>query len=166
MPAGWKLELLSTGGTRQFDTNAIIGRYDRAIARTVLADFIFLGSDKVGSYALSSDKTELFAVAIGAFLDTICETFNRKAIPQLVDINGGHFARITDYPVLEHSDIETQNLTELANFMEKMSGIGLITPDNLLEDHLREQAGLPPKVEDDENFNRQTAELDDSPAEE
>ena len=28
LPAGYEAELLSTGGTRQFDTNAIINRYD------------------------------------------------------------------------------------------------------------------------------------------
>lgn len=41
LPAGYKLELLSSGGTRQFDTNAIVNRYDTRIAMTVLADFIF-----------------------------------------------------------------------------------------------------------------------------
>ena len=59
LPFGYKLELLSSGGNRQFDTNAIINRYDTRIAMTVLADFIFLGHDKTGSWALSSDKTEL-----------------------------------------------------------------------------------------------------------
>ena len=67
LPGGYKLELLSSGGTRQFDTNAIINRYDTRIAMTVLADFIFLGHDKTGSWALSSDKTELFAVPCAAY---------------------------------------------------------------------------------------------------
>ena len=39
---GWELKLLSTGGTRQFDTNAIINRYDQRIAITLLADIIML----------------------------------------------------------------------------------------------------------------------------
>ena len=43
LPFGYKLELLSTGGSRQFDTNAIINRYDTRIAMTVMADFILLG---------------------------------------------------------------------------------------------------------------------------
>ena len=50
LPYGYKAELLSTGGTRQFDTNAIINRYDTKIAQTVLADFIMLGHEKVGSF--------------------------------------------------------------------------------------------------------------------
>ena len=58
LPYGYELDLLSSGGTRQFDTNAIINRYDTRIAMTVLADFIFLGHQQTGSWALSSDKTE------------------------------------------------------------------------------------------------------------
>lgn len=102
LPDGYKLELLSTGGSRQFDTNAIINRYDNRIAMTVLADFIFLGHEQNGSWALSSDKTELFSMACGAFLDIICETFNSQAIPALIDINGEHFKGITDYPKMTH----------------------------------------------------------------
>ncbi len=43
LPYGWKLELLS-GGAKQLDLGAIIERYDRRIAMSVLADFIMLGS--------------------------------------------------------------------------------------------------------------------------
>ena len=59
LPYGWTFQLLSTGGRRQFDTNAIIERYDTRMAMTVLADFIFLGHQSVGSFALSDNKTEL-----------------------------------------------------------------------------------------------------------
>lgn len=148
LPSGWELKLLSTGGTRQFDTNAVIQRYDQAIARTVLADFILLGSQNVGSWALSSDKTRLFAMAIGAYLDIVTEVFNRQAIPALIDVNGKVFAGITDYPRLEHGDVETQDLNVLATFVKEMVGIGAITPDENLENYLREQASLPQKLED------------------
>ena len=148
LPSGWELKLLASGGKRSFDTNAIIQRYDQAIARTVLADFILLGSQNVGSWALSSDKTRLFAMAIGAYLDIVTEVFNRQAIPALIDVNGKVFAGITDYPRLEHGDIETVNITELATFLKEAVGIGAITPDESLESYLREQASLPPLIDD------------------
>lgn len=148
IPAGWELKLLSTGGNRQFDTSKIIERYDTRIAMTVLADFLFLGHEKSGSWALSSDKTELFSMAIGAYLDMICETFNRKAIPALIELNRNHFSD-ADYPKLVHGDIETQDLAKLGAFLKDMTGIGLITPDDTLEEYLREQAGLPTKIDDD-----------------
>lgn len=148
LPGGYKLELLSSGGTRQFDTNAIINRYDTRIAMTVLADFIFLGHDKTGSWALSSDKTELFAVAIGAFLDIICETFNNQGIPALIDINGQHFAGITEYPKMTHGDIEDADITKVASFIKDMTGIGVLVPDDGLEDYIRQVGHLPERTSD------------------
>ena len=146
MNDGYKVELLSTGGTRQFDTNAIINRYDTKIAMTVMADFIMLGHQKVGSFALSSDKTELFSVAIGAFLDVICETFNNQGIPALIDINGSHFEGMTDYPKLTHGDIEDVDITKLAAFIKDLTGVGVLVPDEDLEDYVREAAHLPERT--------------------
>lgn len=148
MPSGWKLELLSTGGRRQFDTNAIIERYDTRIAMTVLADFVLLGHQQVGSFALSSDKTELFAMAVGAYLDIICETFNNKAIPALIDLNGDHFNGITDYPTLEHGDVEGADIQALSAYIKDMTGVGVLVPDDGIEDFVREAAGLPERLED------------------
>ena len=48
-----ELKLLSTGGQRSFNTNEIIQRYDTRIAQSCLADFIILGQQKVGSFALA-----------------------------------------------------------------------------------------------------------------
>ena len=148
LPFGFELELLSSGGSRQFDTNAIINRYDTRIAMTVLADFIFLGHQQTGSWALSSDKTELFAMAIGAFLDIICQTFNSQGIPALIDINGQHFAGITDYPKMTHGDIEDVDIEKLAAFIKDMTGIGVLVPDDGLEDYIRRAGHLPERTDD------------------
>lgn len=147
-PHGFEFELLNSGGSKQFDTNAIIQRYDTGMAMTVLADFIFLGHQQVGSFALSSDKTELFSMAIGAYLDIICETFNSQGIPQLIDVNGGHFDGITDYPKLAHGDIENADIQKLASYIKDMTGVGILVPDDGLEDYVREAAGLPERTSD------------------
>lgn len=147
-PYGFEFELLNSGGSKQFDTNAIIQRYDTGMAMTVLADFIFLGHQQVGSFALSSDKTELFSMAIGAYLDIICETFNSQGIPQLIDVNGSHFDGITDYPKLAHGDIENADIQKLAAYIKDMTGVGILVPDDGLEDYVREAAGLPERTSD------------------
>ena len=147
LPYGWTFNLVSTGGRRQFDTNAIIERYDNRMAMTMLADFVLLGHEKVGSFALSSDKTELFGVAMGAFLNSICEVFNKQAIPRLIDLNGEAFAGITDYPEMVHGDIETQDLDKLGRYIKDLVGIGVITPDKGLEDYIRMAADLPEQDE-------------------
>jgi len=148
LPNGYKLELLSSGGSRQFDTNAIINRYDTRIAMTVLADFIFLGHQETGSWALSSDKTEMFAMAIGAFLDIICETFNSQGIPALIDINGQYFSGITDYPKMTHGDIEDADIAKVSAFIKDMTGIGVLVPDDGLEDYIRQVGHLPNRTSD------------------
>ena len=154
LPFGYKAELLSTGGTRQFDTNAIINRYDAKIAQTVMADFIMLGHEQTGSFALSEDKTELFAVALGAFLDVICETFNNQGIPSLIDMNGAHFDAITDYPQLAHGDVDKRDITKLSTFLKDMVGVGILIPDEDLEDYVREVANLPERTLSDDPRNK------------
>lgn len=167
LPYDFKLELLSSGGTRQFDTNTIIDRYDTRIAMTVLADFIFLGHQQTGSFALSSDKTELFAVAIGAFLDIICETFNSQGIPQLIDINGRHFEGITGYPGMTHGDIEDMDIAKVSAFIKDMTGIGVLVPDDGLEDYIRQVGHLPERTSDTREINqeRQGQQEQDQPPE-
>lgn len=108
---------------------------------SVLADFLMLGAEKVGSFALSSDKTELFAVALGAWLDEIADVVNTHGIPRLLRLNG----MPTDAPPrLCHGDIEVPPLDELADYIAKLVNVGAITPDENLEAHLREIADLPP----------------------
>lgn len=148
LPFGYTFELTSTGGSRQFDTNSIITRYDTKISQTVLADFIQLGHESVGSFALSSDKTNLFSMAICAFLDIICQTFNSQGIPALIDINGDHFAGVTDYPRLTHGDIEDVDLATMATFIKDMTSIGVIIPDESLEDYVRQLGKLPKRTTD------------------
>lgn len=153
LPHGFEFELVSTGGARQFDTNSIINRYDTKIAMTVLADFLMLGHNKVGSFALSSDKTELFSVAISSFLDVICETFNNQGIPALIDINGDYFNGITDYPKMTHGEIEDVDVKAAGQFIKDMTGIGVIVPDDGLEDYVREIGHLPERTTDSRGEN-------------
>lgn len=143
---GWKLELITAGSRRQFDTNAIIDRYDKRIATSVLADFVMLGQQQVGSFALADSKTKIFALAIGTYLDCICEVFNNQGIPRLIDINGEHFKGITDYPKMQHGDIEDTDLTAFSAFVTQMVGAGVLQPDEALEDEVRRVGNLPERM--------------------
>ena len=147
IPYGWEFSLLNGGSRRQFEIGSIIERYDSRMAMTVLADFVLLGHQAVGSFALSSDKTELFSVAIGTYLKIICDAFNDQAIPRLIDLNGDRFKGIEGYPKMTHGDIESTNLTEISTFLEKMIGIGLIVPDENLAKYVRGVANLPEPID-------------------
>ena len=147
LPSGWELKLMTSGGNRQFDTNAIIERYDTRIAMTTMADFIFLGHQQVGSFALSSDKTEMFSMALGAYLDIICEVFNGQGIPRLIEMNADHFRGITDYPKLTHGDVEAPNLKDMSAYIKELTGCGVLIPDEPLEDYMRQIANLPERLD-------------------
>lgn len=106
-----------------------------------------MGHQQTGSFALSSDKTRLFAVAIGTYLDIICETINTQAIPKLIKVNQSHFKKISGIPKLVHGDIEKQDLTQFADYIVKMANVGLLTLDQNLERKIREMGGLPEALE-------------------
>ena len=138
--------LQASAGTRTFDIGAVIERYSKEIAMTVLGDFILLGHENVGSFALSSDKTDLFAVALGTFLDIIQDVLNRFAVPRLFALNG---LDQTELPEIVHGDIEKPNLAELGAYIGALSGAGVtLFPDEDLEQYLREAGGLPEKSEE------------------
>jgi len=132
-------ELMSTRGRKNFDTTGIIERKSREIAMSMLSDFIVLGHESVGSFALASSKTNLFSVAIGAFLDVIAEEINRRAIPQLLSINGMTDVEI---PTLVHSDIETIDLEALARYVSALSGAGIDLTGEDIRRHLFQQVGI------------------------
>lgn len=139
----YELALLSTGGTRQFDTNQIITRYSKAIAMTVLADFIFLGQTKVGSYALSSDKTDMFSAGLGAWLTSIADVINRQALPKLMKLNG--FPREV-WGTFVPSDIEKENVKDFCDNIYKLVGVGALVPDDQVQDRIRELLNIAPST--------------------
>lgn len=136
----FELTLMSTGGRRQFDTKAIIQYYDSRIAMTAMADFILLGHEIHGSFALSDNKTEILAHALGAYMDVIADQFNKKAIPQLLAMNG----RLPENPPqLVHGDVETLDLGQLGTYIQQLAGARVLSYDEDLENHLRRQADIP-----------------------
>ena len=127
----YEFKLLSSSGTRQFDTSRIITRYDTRTALTVLADFMLLGQQKQGSYALSDTKSKMFY--------HIAETINTQAVPELFELNGWERDEL---PYLAHGKAEPVNLEVLGNFLERLTNMGMVLDDRL-ENHLRGIADLP-----------------------
>jgi len=136
----FEFDLVSTKGRKKFSTGEVIDRKSREIAMSMLADFIIIGHESVGSFALASSKTKIFSTAIGAYMDAIAEEINKRAIPQLLAMNG---MMDVNSPKLQHSDIETIDLDLLAKYIVALSNVGIdLTGDDVLG-FLEEQAGLP-----------------------
>jgi hypothetical protein len=148
LPSGYELKLLSSDSKRQFDTNAIINRYDQRIAITLLSDIVMLGADKVGSFALANVKKSLLATSLDAQVQAICGIFNKYAIPRLFAINA--FPGVTQLPQLTASPVDCPDLKDLADYIQKLSGCGMpLFPNIDLENYLRGVANLPSTSEND-----------------
>jgi hypothetical protein len=135
----YDIELISSSGSRQVNTGGVIERYDRRIMQSMLSDFLLIGGQSVGSYALSSTKVEAFQTAIESYLDTVAEQFNQKAIPELFRLNG---MDATKTPRMVHNGIAKVNLPDLADFIKKASEAGFLTGDDSIENELRHLAGF------------------------
>lgn len=151
-----KFELLASGGKRQFDTSAVIGRYETQILITVLADFIKLGHGQSGSYALGSDKSTMFKTALEGWLVEIEEVFNNQAIPRLLRMNGYN----GDMPKLAHEELDDFNIAALIAQLETLSKAGMaVFPDANLESHLRKRMNLPEPSTDTAGIREQATKI-------
>lgn len=136
----FSIELLSSGGSRQFDTDKVINRYDQRIAMSVLSDFILLGHERVGSFALGSSKIDLWTMAVEAICKSIAEVINYHAIPRLLKLNG---MKLGTTPEMTYSDVSHIDLAEISDYVAKLTTAGVIKPDDDMEEYLRGLAGLP-----------------------
>lgn len=134
---------VENGGTR-IDISEPIRRYNTQILMTLLADFMTLGHEKVGSFALSSDKTNMFAQALGGMLRKIKLGVTRQLLQRLLRINN-----IPGECSLEHSDLEKLDLDILSQTIERLARTGMIFNDEQTEAHVRALLDLPERLPDE-----------------
>lgn len=140
-PAGWALAFNQS----VFDSTRLradVSAENAEIAFAFLANFLELGQSGSGSWALSSDLSDFFLSALVHVAGDICENFNRGLIPDLVKLN---FGAQKEYPKLICSGIDDKAGKELAECMKYFGDGKYITPDEDLENNLREKYHLPKK---------------------
>lgn len=136
----YDFELISSNSNGRRDTGVIIQRYQRDMAIAMLCDFVLLGHENVGSFALTDSKKSITAMAVKGWNDADLAVYNRHAIPRLLRDNG---MDTSDPPQLEAGDVETPNLLELAQAISLLTGAGALFPDQAVEQAVREVAHLP-----------------------
>lgn len=137
--SGFKFGLVSSSGRQPADIDTVIKRLESRMAIPMIGEFILLGQDKTGSYALSSDKTNIFAMAIGSLLDNRDDVLNKKAVPALMVLNN---VPREYWPEVSHTDIEKEDLQAFAAGISALVASGWITPTADDEDLTRERFGL------------------------
>jgi hypothetical protein len=138
-----KFELLASPGSRQLDTTAIIQRWNTAIATSMLQDFLTLGHESVGSFALGKVKVSMWQLVVDSIAKSVAEVINQHAIPRLMRLNGWMPDRM---PTLTYGNVVEEDLTVLATFVKDMVDSGVIVPDPRLEAYIRDLADLPSAV--------------------
>ena len=145
----YDLTLLTTQSTETAQIGTMITRYSNEMLQSVLAEFIMLGTKSVGSYALSSNKTEIFMKALNAFLDAIEEVFNTYAVPRLFALNPQKDVS-NGLPEIKHKPAGDPDPKLMAAVLALFPALGWdVSTDIQLENFTREAIGLPPKPEEE-----------------
>jgi hypothetical protein len=118
-----------------------IVRKDTEMARSTLAHFITLSLQERGSYALAKDESDLFLMAVMAYLDAMSDVIQRFAVERLFRFNV--FPNIIDLPQIQATAVYKPDLTELAEFINNLAQAQLLTIDDNLEAYIRALADFP-----------------------
>jgi hypothetical protein len=141
-----QFDLVTAKGTRAIPTGEVILRHQQNIARSVLADFLMLGSGDKGSFALSKSKTDLFLAAAAGYTEAISSVLNRQLLTRLWELNGFDPELM---PSITFGDIAPVDLAELGAFVRDIAGAGMpLFPDDDTENTIRRAAGFPEKTMD------------------
>lgn len=121
-----------------------IVRYRAEILMTVLAQFIALGMEKTGSYALSQTQRDIFQVALEGFLRSIEDVINRYAVTRLVRLN--NFPGIKGMPKISLGSVGNIDLSTVVEGVSKLVPAGALVVDSGLKAKLRQLLGMPEEV--------------------
>lgn len=141
LPPGADLKLLGVQGNLP-DIQAAIAYHDNMIAIAGLAHFLNLSGG--GSYALAAVQADTFVQSVQTFAESIRDTATAHIVEDLVDINWGvdePSPRIVFDEIGSRQDATAASLKMLVE-------AGLLSPDVLTEQSVRQQVGLPAKQAD------------------
>ena len=119
------IELITANGSRSIDIDPVVKRYQHDIARSLMAEFLMLGSGS-GSYALSKSKTDLFLRSLESYINTIVDVLNKQLVEPLWKLNGLSWDVM---PKLVAGDVAPHDLREIASFLRNLNGAGIEVQD-------------------------------------
>ena len=135
------VELIASNGNRNIAIDPIIRRYQHDIARSVMAEFLMLGSSTTGSYALSKSKTDIFLRSVESYINTIYDVLNEQVVKPLWEINGFDVELM---PTLKAGDVAPHDLDALGSYLRNLNGADInLTEQVDIIDALLANAELP-----------------------
>lgn len=129
------------GSSNPVDFREAIRDYDMSIARSVMAQFMFNGSD-AGNRALDESQTSTFLKAINGFAEIIAGVTNRQLVRQLWDANGWTDDELQ--PFVQPVGVDKENLAAMGTFISALTTAGAdIFPNPEVRNYLLNLAGVP-----------------------
>tara|TARA_R110000823_G_scaffold70173_1_gene161997 strand:- start:1243 stop:2658 length:1416 start_codon:yes stop_codon:yes gene_type:complete len=116
------IELITSNGTRNIDIDPIIKRYQHDISRSVMAEFLMLGSSSAGSYAMSKSKTDLFLRSMESYINSVYDILNKQLVEPLWMLNG---FPVEMMPKIEAGDVAPHDLKELGSYLRNLNGANI-----------------------------------------
>jgi hypothetical protein len=147
-PDGYDIGFMDMMSSTTRDPANSMAYHSREIMKSVLAQFLELGSTHAGgtggSRALSQDHSDLFLQSLEAAARSICGEMN-KHIREIVDLN---FDGVTDYPTLDFDGISTIKVDQVAQAYQTLRTAGAITAQDADETYFRDLLDMPELEED------------------
>lgn len=148
-----RIEIVSVG--KETDVIKSIRYHDEAMSKSILGQFIDLGTSQSGNRALGETFVEVFLMSLNAILISIEETFNKFAIKKLVDLNWGEQE---DYPQLVGAKINIFGITDIMNSLDKLTTAKFIKPNYKDNVHFRKHLGMEITEEEEAEYEGEQQE--------
>jgi phage gp29-like protein len=131
---------MTSQGNRNIDIGPIIDRYQHDIARSVLSEFLMLGTNG-GSYALSKSKTDLFLRALESYINTVADVLNKQLVEPLWELNG---LPVETMPKIKAGDVAPHDISQLSSLLRNLNGADIpLHSQHDIVDSILQNAELP-----------------------
>jgi hypothetical protein len=137
VPYGATLKLVGVDGDLP-DADTPIRYHDEQIARAVLAHFLNLGT-QTGSWALGTTFADFFTLSLQSVAQQIADTATQHIVEDLVDLNWGPDEPA---PKIVFDEIGSRHHAT-AEAIKTLRDAGALTPDDAVEEQMRNAYGLP-----------------------
>lgn len=141
----FKVDLLTSQGSRGYDTNAIIARLTSQILVSLFADLLQLGTNSTGSFALAGSKESLISQALDFRLREIKNVIDNDLIVQTFKLNKWDCKEL---PEIVYETTTKPSMEELSKFVQRCSATNSLEKDRQVLNIIRETMGADPLPED------------------
>lgn len=138
-PTDWEVGFMDMKAGTARNPKQMVDHHDRQIPKSVLAQFIELGANGGGSYALQKDQGAIFIMALEAIAKTVRDTTQKYLVEKLVDYNYD----VEDYPKLGYDAIGQKDLNVFTTALQRVIQTEVIKPDDTIEKYTRDMMDLP-----------------------